>query len=129
VIKNAGDLTISGIAKAINDLAARTRDNKVKPDELSGGTFTITNTGSGGALFDTPVLNSPQVGILGVGTIVKRPMVVKDAEGNETIGIRSMVYLALTYDHRLVDGADAARYLMTVKQRLEEGEFEAEVGL
>ncbi|MDO5050032.1 MAG: 2-oxoglutarate dehydrogenase, E2 component, dihydrolipoamide succinyltransferase [Actinomycetaceae bacterium] len=129
VIKNAGDLTISGIAKSINDLAARTRDNKIKPEELSGGTFTITNTGSGGALFDTPVLNAPQVAILGVGTIVKRPMVVKDAEGNETIGIRSMVYLSLTYDHQLIDGADASRYLMTVKQRLEEGEFEAEVGL
>ena len=129
VIKNAGDLTISGIAKAINDLAARTRDGKVGADELSGSTFTITNTGSGGALFDTPVLNSPEVGILGVGTIVKRPMVVKDAEGNETIGIRSMVYLALSYDHQLVDGADAARYLMTVKKRLEDGEFEAELGL
>lgn len=129
VIKNAGDLTISGIAKAINDLAARTRDGKIGADELSGSTFTITNTGSGGALFDTPVLNSPEVGILGVGTIVKRPMVVKDAEGNETIGIRSMVYLALSYDHQLVDGADAARYLMTVKKRLEEGEFEAELGL
>lgn len=129
VIKNAGDLTISGIAKAINDLAARTRDGKVGADELSGSTFTITNTGSGGALFDTPVLNSPEVGILGVGTIVKRPMVVKDAEGNETIGIRSMVYLALSYDHQLVDGADAARYLMTVKKRLEEGEFETELGL
>ncbi|MDO5719112.1 MAG: 2-oxoglutarate dehydrogenase, E2 component, dihydrolipoamide succinyltransferase [Actinomycetaceae bacterium] len=129
VIKNAGDLTISGIAKAINDLAARTRDSKIGADELSGSTFTITNTGSGGALFDTPVLNAPEVGILGVGTIVKRPVVVKDADGNETIGIRSMVYLALSYDHQLVDGADAARYLMTVKQRLEEGEFEAELGL
>ncbi|MDO5721044.1 MAG: 2-oxoglutarate dehydrogenase, E2 component, dihydrolipoamide succinyltransferase [Actinomycetaceae bacterium] len=129
VIKNAGDLTISGIAKAINDLAARTRDGSIGADQLSGSTFTITNTGSGGALFDTPVLNSPEVGILGVGTIVKRPMVVKDAEGNETIGIRSMVYLALSYDHQLVDGADAARYLMTVKKRLEEGEFEAELGL
>ena len=129
VIKGAGDLTISGIAKSINDLAARTRDSKVTPDELSGGTFTITNTGSGGALFDTPIINQPEVAILGVGTIVKRPMVVKDADGNESIGIRSMVYLALSYDHRLVDGADAARYLMAVKARLEEGDFAAEVGL
>ncbi|OKL54235.1 2-oxoglutarate dehydrogenase, E2 component, dihydrolipoamide succinyltransferase [Bowdeniella nasicola] len=129
VIKGAGDLTISGIAKAINDLAARAREAKVSPDELSGGTFTITNTGSGGALFDTPIINQPEVAILGVGTIVKRPMVVKDADGNESIGIRSMVYLALSYDHRLVDGADAARYLMAVKSRLEEGDFAAEVGL
>ncbi|UNX53441.1 2-oxoglutarate dehydrogenase, E2 component, dihydrolipoamide succinyltransferase [Georgenia sp. TF02-10] len=129
VIKDAGDLNVGGIAKRINDLAARTRDNKVTPDELSGSTFTITNTGSGGALFDTPIINQPEVAILGVGTIVKRPMVVKDADGNETIGVRSMVYLALSYDHRLVDGADAARYLMAVKARLEEGAFDAEVGL
>lgn len=129
VIKNAGDLTISGLAKSINDLAARTRDASIGADQLSGSTFTITNTGSGGALFDTPVLNAPEVGILGVGSIVKRPMVVKDADGNETIGIRSMVYLALSYDHQLVDGADAARYLMTVKKRLEDGEFEGELGL
>ncbi|MDO5081176.1 2-oxoglutarate dehydrogenase, E2 component, dihydrolipoamide succinyltransferase [Buchananella hordeovulneris] len=129
VIKEAGDLTLGGIAKKLNDLAARTREGAVGPDELSGSTFTITNTGSGGALFDTPIINSPEVAILGVGTIVKRPMVVKDAEGNETIGIRSMVYLALSYDHRLIDGADAARYLMTVKKRLEEGAFEAEAGL
>ncbi|MFC4555841.1 2-oxoglutarate dehydrogenase, E2 component, dihydrolipoamide succinyltransferase [Georgenia faecalis] len=129
VIKDAGDLNIAGIARKINDLAARTRDNKVTPDELGGGTFTITNTGSGGALFDTPIINQPQVAILGVGTIVKRPMVVQDADGNETIGIRSMVYLALSYDHRIVDGADAARYLQTVKKRLEEGAFEGELGL
>ena len=129
VIKDAGDLTLGGIAKRIADLAARTRSSKVSPDELSGSTFTITNTGSGGALFDTPIINQPEVAILGVGTIVKRPMVVKDADGNENIGIRSMVYLALSYDHRLVDGADAARYLMALKQRLEEGEFAAELGL
>ncbi len=128
VIKDAGDLNIPGIAKRIADLAARTRSNKVLPDELSGSTFTITNTGSGGALFDTPIINQPEVAILGVGTIVKRPMVVKDADGNETIGIRSMCYLALSYDHRLVDGADAARYLMDVKARLEEGAFEGDLG-
>lgn len=127
VIKNAGDLNLGGIAKAIGDLAARTRSNKVTPDELSGGTFTITNTGSGGALFDTPIFAQPQVAILGVGTIVKRPMVVKDADGNETIGVRSMVYLALSYDHRLVDGADASRFLMAVKTRLEEGAFEGDL--
>ncbi len=129
VIKDAGSLTISGIAKKIGDLAARTRSSKVTPDELSGSTFTITNTGSGGALFDTPIINQPEVAILGVGTIVKRPMVVTDADGNESISNRSMVYLALSYDHRLVDGADAARYLMAVKARLEEGDFHAEVGL
>lgn len=129
VIKDAGSLTISGIAKKIGDLAARTRSSKVTPDELSGSTFTITNTGSGGALFDTPIINQPEVAILGVGTIVKRPMVVTDADGNESISNRSMVYLALSYDHRLVDGADAARYLMAVKHRLEEGDFRAEVGL
>ncbi|WP_371152086.1 2-oxoglutarate dehydrogenase, E2 component, dihydrolipoamide succinyltransferase [Buchananella felis] len=129
VIKEAGDLTLGGIAKKINDLAKRTRDAEVGPAELTGSTFTITNTGSGGALFDTPIINSPEVAILGVGTIVKRPVVRKDAEGNEVIAIRSMVYLALSYDHRLVDGADAARYLMTVKKRLEEGAFEAELGL
>ena len=129
VIKDAGDLTIGGIAKRINDLAARTRDSKVTPDELSGSTFTITNTGSAGLLIDTPIINQPEVAILGVGTIVKRPAVVKDAEGNDTIGIRSIIYLSLTYDHRLVDGADAGRFLSTVKARLEEGAFDAEVGL
>lgn len=127
VIKNAGDLNLGGIAKAIGDLAGRTRTNKVTPDELSGSTFTITNTGSGGALFDTPIINQPEVAILGVGTIVKRPVVVKDADGNETIGVRSMVYLAISYDHRLVDGADASRYLMAVKSRLEEGAFEGDL--
>ncbi|SEE01626.1 2-oxoglutarate dehydrogenase, E2 component, dihydrolipoamide succinyltransferase [Ruania alba] len=129
VIKDAGDLNIAGIARKIADLAARTRDNKATPDELGGGTFTITNTGSGGALFDTPILLQPQVGILGVGTIVKRPVVVADADGAEVIAVRSMVYLALSYDHRLVDGADAARFLTAMKDRLEEGEFEAALGL
>jgi len=129
VIRDAGDLNIAGISKKIADLAARTRTNKVLPDEMSGSTFTITNTGSGGALFDTPIINQPEVAILGVGTIVKRPMVVKGADGNENIGVRSMCYLALSYDHRLVDGADAARYLMAVKARLEEAAFEGELGL
>jgi len=129
VVKNAGDLNIPGLAKRINDLAARTRDNQVNPQELSGSTFTITNTGSGGALFDTPIINQPEVAILGLGAITKQPRVVGDADGNETIGIRSVCYLALSYDHRLVDGADAARYLMTVKKRLEEGDFAGELGL
>ena len=129
VIKNAGDKDIAGIAASINDLAARTRDSKIGPDELSGSTFTITNTGSGGALFDTPVLNMPETAILGVGTIVKRPVVMKGADGADVIAIRSMVYLSLSYDHRLVDGADASRFLMDVKKRLEEGAFEADLGL
>ena len=129
VIKNAGDKDIAGIAASINDLAARTRDSKVGPDELSGSTFTVTNTGSGGALFDTPVLNMPETAIMGVGTIVKRPVVMKGADGADVIAIRSMVYLSLSYDHRLVDGADASRFLMDVKKRLEEGAFEADLGL
>ncbi|MFN8030636.1 MAG: 2-oxoglutarate dehydrogenase, E2 component, dihydrolipoamide succinyltransferase [Dermatophilaceae bacterium] len=129
VVKNAGDLNIAGLARAIADIAARTRDNKITPDELSGGTFTITNTGSRGALFDTPILNQPQVAMLGTGAIVRRPVVVKDEDGAETIAIRSMMYLALSYDHRVVDGADAARFLGTVRERLEEGRFEASLGL
>ena len=129
VIKNAGDKDIAGIAASINDLAARTRDSKIGPDELSGSTFTVTNTGSGGALFDTPVLNMPETAILGVGTIVKRPVVMKGADGADVIAIRSMVYLALSYDHRLIDGADASRFLMDVKKRLEEGAFESDLGL
>jgi pyruvate dehydrogenase E2 component (dihydrolipoamide acetyltransferase) len=124
VIKDAGDLNIAGLARKIADLAERTRTNKISPDELGGGTFTLTNTGSRGALFDTPILNQPQVGILGTGAVVRRPVVVVDEDGGETIAIRSMVYLALTYDHRLVDGADAARFLGTMKQRLEEASFE-----
>ncbi|RRC96133.1 2-oxoglutarate dehydrogenase, E2 component, dihydrolipoamide succinyltransferase [Schaalia canis] len=127
VIKDAGEKSLADIARSINDLAARTRDGKIGVEELTGSTFTITNTGSGGALFDTPVLNMPETAIMGVGTIVKRPVVVKDAEGNDAIAIRSMVYLSLSYDHRLVDGADAARYLMAVKKRLEEAAFEADL--
>ena len=129
VMKNAGEKDIAGIAASINDLAARTRDSKIGPDELSGSTFTVTNTGSGGALFDTPVLNMPETAIMGVGTIVKRPVVMKGADGADVIAIRSMVYLSLSYDHRLVDGADASRFLMDVKKRLEEGEFEADLAL
>ncbi|KRF41043.1 2-oxoglutarate dehydrogenase, E2 component, dihydrolipoamide succinyltransferase [Terrabacter sp. Soil810] len=125
VVKNAGDLNIAGLARAIADVAARTRNNKITPDDLAGGTFTITNTGSRGALFDTPIINQPQVAILGTGAIVKRPVVVTDVDGGETIAIRSMMYLALSYDHRIVDGADAARFLGTMKARLEEGQFEA----
>ena len=129
VVKSAGDLNIPGLARRINDLAARTRAGKVDPDELSGSTFTITNTGSGGALFDTPIINQPEVAILGLGAITKQPRVVADADGNEAIAVRSVCHLALSYDHRLVDGADAARYLMTVKKRLEEGDFAGELGL
>jgi pyruvate dehydrogenase E2 component (dihydrolipoamide acetyltransferase) len=129
VIQNAGDLNMGGVARKIADLAARTRDNKVNPDELSGGTFTLTNTGSRGALFDTPIINQPQVAILGLGAVVKRPMVVRGEDGGETIAIRSMVYLGLSYDHRVVDGADAARFLVTLKDRLEGGSFESDLGL
>ncbi|MFB9732230.1 2-oxoglutarate dehydrogenase, E2 component, dihydrolipoamide succinyltransferase [Ornithinimicrobium kibberense] len=124
VIKDAGDLNIAGLARKIADLAERTRDNKVTPDELSGGTFTLTNTGSRGALFDTPIINQPNVAILGTGAVVKRPVVVVDEDGMETIAIRDMVFLALSYDHRVVDGADAARFLNTMKERLEDASFE-----
>jgi 2-oxoglutarate dehydrogenase E2 component (dihydrolipoamide succinyltransferase) len=124
VLKNAGDLNIAGLARGIADVADRTRNNKITPDDLSGGTFTITNTGSRGALFDTPIINQPQVAILGTGAVVRRPVVVKDADGGETIAVRSMVYLALSYDHRIVDGADAARFLTAMKARLEEGVFD-----
>ena len=129
VIQRAGDLNIAGLARHIADVAERTRTNKVSPDELSGGTFTVTNTGSRGALFDTPIINLPQVAILGTGAVVKRPIVVTDATGQDVIAIRSMVYLALSYDHRIIDGADAARFLGTMRQRLEEASFEAELGL
>ncbi|WP_087510212.1 2-oxoglutarate dehydrogenase, E2 component, dihydrolipoamide succinyltransferase [Cellulomonas iranensis] len=129
VIRDAGDLNLAGIARKINDLAGRTRSNKVTPDELSGATFTVTNTGSGGAIIDTPIVPGGTSAILGTGTIVKRPVVVKGPDGEEVIAIRSMCYLCLSYDHRLVDGADASRYLMAVKNRLEEGAFESEVGL
>lgn len=128
VIKDAGDLNIAGLARKIADLAERTRTNRVSPDEITGGTFTLTNTGSRGALFDTPILNQPQVGMLGTGSVVKRPIVLDTPDG-EVVAVRSMVYLALSYDHRLVDGADAARFLTTVKRRLEEGRFENQLGL
>jgi 2-oxoglutarate dehydrogenase E2 component (dihydrolipoamide succinyltransferase) len=124
VIKDAGDLSIAGLARKIADVADRTRTNKITPDELSGGTFTLTNTGSRGALFDTPIINQPQVAILGTGAVVKRAVVIDDPNLGETIAVRQMVYLALTYDHRLVDGADAARFLSDVKARLETGTFE-----
>jgi 2-oxoglutarate dehydrogenase E2 component (dihydrolipoamide succinyltransferase) len=129
VIKGADDLNLAGIARKIADLAKRTRDNKIGPDELSGGTFTITNTGSVGALFDTPIFVPPQSAILGTGAIVKRPMVIKDGDGNEVIAIRSMCYLAISYDHRNIDGADASRFLGAVKRRIEAGEFEGDLGL
>jgi len=129
VIHRAGDLNIAGLARKITDLADRTRGNKILPDEMSGGTFTLTNTGSRGALFDTPIIFLPQTAILGTGVVVKRPVVVTDEDGAESIAIRSIVYLALSYDHRLVDGADAARFLTTMKDRLEEGAFDADLGL
>ena len=129
VIHDAGDLNLGGMARNIADLAERTRNNQVGPDELGGGTFTLTNTGSRGALFDTPIINQPQVGILGTGAVVKRPAVIDDPELGEVVAVRSTVYLALTYDHRIVDGADAARFLTTVKNRLEEGAFEGDLGL
>jgi len=129
VIKNAGDLNLAGLARQIGDLGGRAKGNKLVPDDLSGATFTITNTGSGGALWDTPIVPAPQVGILGTGTITKRPAVVQNAEGDDTIAIRSMMYLFLSYDHRMVDGGDAARFLTSMKKRLEEGAFEGELGL
>ncbi|MDN5685458.1 MAG: 2-oxoglutarate dehydrogenase, E2 component, dihydrolipoamide succinyltransferase [Brachybacterium sp.] len=129
VIKNSGDLNLAGLARQIGDLGARAKNNKLTPDDLQGATFTITNTGSGGALWDTPIVPNPQVGILGCGTIVKRPAVVQNAEGDDSIAVRSMMYLFLSYDHRLVDGGDAARFLSFMKKRLEEGAFEAELGL
>jgi 2-oxoglutarate dehydrogenase E2 component (dihydrolipoamide succinyltransferase) len=129
VIRNAGDLNLAGLARRIADVAERTRNNKIGPDELSGGTFTLTNTGSRGALFDTPIINQPQVGILGTGSVVRRAVIVDDPHLGEVIVPRSMVYLALSYDHRIVDGADAARFLSTIKERLETGNFEAELAL
>ncbi|TFC72700.1 MULTISPECIES: 2-oxoglutarate dehydrogenase, E2 component, dihydrolipoamide succinyltransferase [unclassified Cryobacterium] len=128
VIRDAGDLDLAGFAAQIADLAARTRDNKLKPDELSGGTFTLTNTGSRGALFDTPVVFLPQSAILGTGVVYKKPVVVTD-KGLDSIAIRSTVFLALSYDHRIIDGADASRFLTTMKARLEAGAFEANLGI
>lgn len=129
VIRDASKLNLAQMAQQIADMAERTRNNQLKPDELSGGTFTVTNTGSRGALFDTPVVFLPQSAILGTGIVAKRPAVVLDADGNESIAIRSLVYLALSYDHRIIDGADASRYLMAVKARLEEGNFEPNLGI
>ncbi|MGC7099781.1 2-oxoglutarate dehydrogenase, E2 component, dihydrolipoamide succinyltransferase [Amycolatopsis lurida] len=129
VIHDAGELNLAGLAHKIADLAARARTNKIKPDELTGGTFTVTNIGSNGALFDTPIIVQPQSGMLGTGAVVKRPVVITDADGNDTIAVRSMAFLPLTYDHRLIDGADAGRFVTTIKQRLEEGNFEDELGL
>ncbi|MGA1469091.1 MAG: 2-oxoglutarate dehydrogenase, E2 component, dihydrolipoamide succinyltransferase [Aquiluna sp.] len=129
VLRNTASMTIAELAGQIADMAERTRNNQLKPDELSGGTFTVTNTGSRGALFDTPVVFLPQSAILGTGIVTKRPAVVKDASGNEAIAIRSMVYLALSYDHRIIDGADASRYLSDVKMRLEAGAFEPNLGI
>ena len=128
VIKDAGDLNVGGLAKKIADLASRTRNNKVTPDELSGGTFTITNYGSAGALFDTPIINKPESAILGTGALVKRPVVLSTDDG-DVIAVRDMMYISMTYDHRLIDGAKAALFLSAVKARLEGGDFGAEFGL
>jgi 2-oxoglutarate dehydrogenase E2 component (dihydrolipoamide succinyltransferase) len=128
VVRKAGDLNIAGLAREIGDLAARTRDNQLKPDELAGGTFTLTNTGSRGALFDTPVVFLPQVAILGTGIVTKKPAVIQ-VDGSDVVAVRSMVYFALSYDHRIVDGADAARFLSAVKARLEEADFDADLGI
>jgi 2-oxoglutarate dehydrogenase E2 component (dihydrolipoamide succinyltransferase) len=129
VIPNADELNIAGLARHIADLAARTRDNKVGPNELSGGTFTITNIGSSGALFDTPIINQPQVAILGTGAITKVPKVITGPDGDDVVAVRSVCYLPLTYDHRLIDGADAGRFVTAIRERLEEGAFEADLGL
>src|SRR5690606_16069107 len=129
IIKNAGDLSIAGLARQIGDLGGRAKANKLVPDDLAGATFTITNTGSGGALWDTPIVPAPQVGILGTGTITKRPVVIQHAEGDDTIAIRSMKYLFLSSDHRMLDSGDPARFLTFMKKRLEEGAFEGELGL
>ncbi|MFS0793903.1 2-oxoglutarate dehydrogenase, E2 component, dihydrolipoamide succinyltransferase [Microbacterium sp. 1P10AE] len=128
VVKNAGEKNIAQLAREIADLAARTRDNKLKPDELAGGTFTLTNTGSRGALFDTPIVFLPQSAILGLGAVVKKPGVVS-VDGKDAISVRSYVYLALSYDHRIIDGADAARFLGAVKTRLEAAQFEGDLGI
>ncbi|MCF8541373.1 MAG: 2-oxo acid dehydrogenase subunit E2, partial [Aurantimicrobium sp.] len=128
VIRDAGGLNIAAFAAAIDDVAVRTRANALKPDELSGGTFTLTNTGSRGALFDTPIVFLPQLAILGTGVVTRRPVVVT-SEGQDFIAVRSMVYLALSYDHRIIDGADAARFLTAMKERLEEGDFESILGI
>jgi 2-oxoglutarate dehydrogenase E2 component (dihydrolipoamide succinyltransferase) len=129
VVRNADDLSLGGLSKALNDLAGRARAKKLDPREVQDGTFTITNPGVFGSLTGTPIINQPQVAILGTGALVKRPVVVADEDGGETIAVRSMMYLALSYDHRIVDGADAARFLGAMKTRLEEGRFEASLGL
>lgn len=128
VVSGASALTIAELARSIADLAERTRESTITPEEMSGGTFTLTNTGSRGALFDTPIVNYPQSAILGTGAVVERPAVVKAADGTQSIEIRSIMYLVLSYDHRIVDGADAARFLTHVKARLEAAEFDAELG-
>ena len=123
VIKRADDLSISGLARAANDLADRARTKQLKPDEVAGGTFTITNPGVFGGLFGTPIINQPQLAILGVGKIEKRPKVMTSADGDDFLGIRWMAYFALSFDHRVIDGADAERFLAFVKEQLEQGDF------
>jgi pyruvate dehydrogenase E2 component (dihydrolipoyllysine-residue acetyltransferase) len=124
VIKNADEKSILGLARAAQDLAERARSKRLKPEEIQGGTFTVTNPGVFGSLFGTPIIPQPQVAILGVGTIEKRPVVITDENGNDALGIRTVGYLALSFDHRLIDGADADRFLASVKKTLEKGEFD-----
>src|SRR6266545_3511276 len=129
VVKNAGSLNLAGLAKAIADVAARTRDNKIGPDELSGSTITVTNTGSRGVIWDTPIINQPNAAIFATPAIVKRPVVVEDPELGEVVAVRDVMYAVLTYDHRIIDGADAARFLVKIKEVLEEADFEGDLGL
>jgi 2-oxoglutarate dehydrogenase E2 component (dihydrolipoamide succinyltransferase) len=129
VIKHADNLNLAGLAKAIADVAGRTRDGKVSPDELTGSTITVTNTGSRGVLWDTPIINQPNAAILATPAIVKRPMVVDDPQLGEVVAVRHVMYAVLTYDHRIIDGADAARFLVKIKEVLEEADFDAELGL
>ena len=123
VIPDADQKNLAGLAKTANDLADRARAKKLLPDELKGGTFTVTNPGVFGSLFGTPIINQPQVAILGIGTIEKRPVVMQDADGADTIAIRTMSYFGITYDHRLVDGADADHFMNDVKKVLEQGDW------
>jgi pyruvate dehydrogenase E2 component (dihydrolipoamide acetyltransferase) len=129
VVKNAESLNLAGLAKAIADVAARTRDNKVRPDELSGSTITVTNTGSRGVIWDTPIINQPNAAIFATPAIVKRPVVVDDPELGEVVAVRQVMQAVLTYDHRIIDGADAARFLVKIKEVLEQADFEGDLGL
>ena len=129
VVKNAESLNLAGLAKAIADVAKRTRDGKIDPGELSGSTISLTNTGSRGAVWDTPIINQPNAAIFATPAIVKRPVVVEDPDLGEVVVVRHMMYGILTYDHRIIDGADAARFLVKVKEVLEAADFEGDLNL